>query len=165
MFNKTKGIKNSSMSIFVTAHSGTGIKRSLTSLLICKARWFRNASTAMRIFGTISRHTISRKRCEGKKRLALRAIWANFRCLLSEKTVSSEISWIEEMNFIYTAPITRLRNRDQLSQHEYRSERLLAIEIFSLFVGALSATWSIYSQNENTIRGKSILEVNTKCRE
>lgn len=92
MFNKTKGVKNSSMSIFVTAHSGTGIKRSLTSLLICKARWFRNASTAMRIFGTISRRTISRKRCEGKKRLPLRAIWANFRCLLSEKTMSSEIS-------------------------------------------------------------------------
>lgn len=86
MFNKTKGIKNSSMFIFVTAHSDTGIKRSLTSLLICKARWFRNASTAMRIFGTISRRTISRKRCEGKKRFALRATWANFRYLLSKKS-------------------------------------------------------------------------------
>lgn len=36
------------------------------------------------------------------------------------------------MSFIYTAPIMRLRNHDQLSQHEYRSEHLLKFEIFSL---------------------------------
>jgi len=46
-------------------------------------------STAMRIFSTILRRTISRERWEREEK-AFRASWANFRCLLSKKRRNSK---------------------------------------------------------------------------